>query len=53
LNHYVERERETLTGGVEAALTTKDTLLGDWVGLPPTIFLVASTEEAIEDESSA
>lgn len=49
-----ERERPTLTGGVEAALTTKETLLvEDRAGLPPRICLVASTEEAIEDETRA
>ena len=42
-----EREGETLTGGVAAALTTKGTLLVcDWVGLPR-ISLV------IEDDGSS
>lgn len=40
----------TLTGGVEAALTTKETFLGDWTGLAPRTCLAASAEEAMDEE---
>jgi hypothetical protein len=47
----------TLTGGVEAALTTKELFLedtnGDWVGLAPSTFLAVSTEEVRDDDTSA
>lgn len=46
-------EEVTLTGGVEAALTTKEAfLVEDWEGLPTRICLSFSTEEVIEDEES-
>lgn len=48
------RERETLTGGVEAALTTKEALRVDWRGLlAPNRCRADSTEDVREDETSA
>ena len=51
-----ERERETLTGGVEAALTTKEAFLenplGDWSGLDPRFCLAASAEKVRDDEDT-
>lgn len=48
---------ETLTGGVEAALTTKEAFLEDpmwdWSGLGPKICLALSTEELRDDDTSA
>lgn len=47
----LQGEWVTLTGGVAVALTTKEVfLIGDWNGLPPTICLAASAEEAMDDE---
>lgn len=46
-----ESDRHTLTGGVEAALTTKETFLEeDWRGLAPRTCLAASAEEAMDEE---
>lgn len=42
----------TLTGGVEAAFTTKETFLEDGAGRPPRICLVASAEEQMEEEET-
>lgn len=42
----------TLTGGVEAALTTKETFLEDGAGRPPRICLAASAEEQMEEEET-
>lgn len=43
----------TLTGGVEAALTTKVTFRDeDCAGLPAKICLAASTEEVIDEDDS-
>lgn len=43
-----------MTGGVEAALTKKETFLEgpneDWTGLPPKICLAASTEALREED---
>lgn len=40
-----------MTGGVEEeALTTKETFLEDWRGLPPRTCLATSAEEVIEEE---
>ena len=51
------KEADTLTGGVEAALTTKELFLeetnDEWVRLAPIIFLADSTEEARDDDTSA
>lgn len=52
-----EAERQTLTGGVEEALTTKELFLEDpkedWDGLAPSICLAVSTEDVREDDTSA
>lgn len=52
----IESERETLTGGVEAALTEKEAFLenpvGDWSGLAPRLCLAASAEKVRDDEDT-
>ena len=51
------KEKETLTGGVEDVLTTKEPFLedpnGDWFGLAPRICLAVSTEDARQKDISA
>lgn len=41
-----------MTGGVEAAFTTKEDFLEEWMDLPPRICLAASAEEQMDDEET-
>jgi len=47
------REEETLTGGVEAALTMKEAFReGDWSDLGPRLCLAASAEKTRDEDDS-
>lgn len=53
---HIVREGQTLTGGVEAALTIKEPFLenpiGDWCDLAPKLCLAASAEKVRDDEDT-
>lgn len=48
-----KKKKQTLTGGVEAALTTKEALFEVWIDLVPNICLALSTEEVRDDDIRA